>query len=645
MPLSPFPTANLTFSSELVKIFNPIFGHPSYFTMSMLNVTSLMDGPYGGFDNPCILGLTNGTYPNGTLGKGDWKRFGVYMPTASEKAACQAANDPWAKSMYYGQWTVYFILSGILAVSISTGIKRLHNLNRISGTPSVLQFHPKVSALFRMCSYYQPRVWGGTIPPLGPSFLLFGFLLYSTSVCFLRRPFYRPPNYGSSPLGLRSEWVATAMVPFLYAAATKRNFLEFFAGVSFQRIMTFHKWAPWICLYMSVVHTWSMIVRANRQEPWWYTLQTNKVYWNGFPPLIALAWLCVMSLAPIRKRFYETFFICHMIAAMMFLIWMYIHLANALKSWQYMHAATVFWGAAILWRSLLYAFDHGWFRRIPLASFESLPSNVVLIRIPMPTNRTWSAGSYACLRFLSIHPWESHPFSITSLPAPMKTDESLEEGRISSKHEMVFIVRPYTGLTARLKTLAASSPSSMRACLVDGPYGGFMDSLRACDVILLIAGGTGMSALVPIAQAFSRSSADLGMTCCHTCQVHWAMRDLDAAQWFREQLLEIDAVEMYVTGDRDPYNDKGEMLEDGEGVRAFHASSSPNVHFGRPNLSRIIYNAAEQHKGRIGVMVCGPVQMLFDVRNAVAMVESRLFVADASLHCSEIELYEESFDL
>ncbi|KAH9449898.1 hypothetical protein MJO29_014006 [Puccinia striiformis f. sp. tritici] len=599
-----------------------------------MSILPANEGPYGGSYDPCILGYTNGTYPNGTIGKGNWKPFGIYMPTSAEKAPCQAANDPWAKSAYYGHWTTYFILAIFVAICIVNGIKRLDNLNRTMGLPSVIRFDYKLAALFRMISYPQLRLWRGGIPSLGPSILLFGFTVFSTLVCFARRPYYRPPNYGSSPLGLRSEWIATAMVPWMYAAATKRNFLEYFSGISLSRLMTFHKWTPWICLYMSIVHTWSMIIRANRQEPWWYTLKTNPVYWNGFPPLVALVWLCVMSLGPIRKRFYETFYVFHMLFAFVFLIWMYIHLANSLKSWQYMHAATVLWGAGIIWRTLAYGFDHGWFRRIPRASFEVLPSSAIRVRIPMPSNRTWSAGSYVYLRFLGIKPWESHPFTISSIIAPMKVEEN--EDQI---HEMVFVIRPYDGLTARLASLAVSSPSDLHACLVDGPYGGFMDSLRACEMVLLIAGGTGMSALIPIAQALSRSSADPGMSCCRSYRIHWAMREPTAAVWFKDQLLEIGDIDMHVTG----HTESKSVVENANkenGTNEFN----PRYKYGRPDLQQIVRKAAEGYSGRIGVMVCGPMSMLLDVRNGVAQVEAGILRSEPAIRCSEMEIYEESFD-
>ncbi|POW05868.1 hypothetical protein PSTT_09383, partial [Puccinia striiformis] len=577
--------------------------------MSMLPAT---EGPYGGSYDPCILGYTNGTYPNGTIGNGNWKPFGIYMPTSAEKAPCQAANDPWAKSAYYGHWTTYFILAIFVAICIVNGIKRLDNLNRTMGLPSVIRFDYKLAALFRMISYPQLRLWRGGIPSLGPSILLFGFTVFSTLVCFARRPYYRPPNYGSSPLGLRSEWIATAMVPWMYAAATKRNFLEYFSGISLSRLMTFHKWTPWICLYMSIVHTWSMIIRANRQEPWWYTLKTNPVYWNGFPPLVALVWLCVMSLGPIRKRFYETFYVFHMLFA-------FVSDLDVHSSGQFIECMRLqYFGELDHLANARYGFDHGWFRRIPRASFEVLPSSAIRVRIPMPSNRTWSAGSYVYLRF-----WVSNLGNLI-----------LEENE-DQIHEMVFVIRPYDGLTARLESLAVSSPSDLHACLVDGPYGGFMDSLRACEMVLLIAGGTGMSALVPIAQAF----ADPGMSCCRSYRIHWAMREPTAAVWFKDQLLEIGDIDMHVTGQTESKS-AVENANKEIGTKEFN----PRYKYGRPNLQQIVRKAAEAYSGRIGVMVCGPMSMLLDVRNGVAQVEAGILRSEPAIRCSEMEIYEESFD-
>lgn len=53
------------------------------------------------------------------------------------------------------------------------------------------------------------------VPALGPTMLMLAFFVFAMGYTFGVRPYQRPPNYGSSPLGLRSEWAATAVMPFI----------------------------------------------------------------------------------------------------------------------------------------------------------------------------------------------------------------------------------------------------------------------------------------------------------------------------------------------------------------------------------------------------------------------------------------------
>lgn len=59
---------------------------------------------------------------------------------------------------------------------------------------------------------------------------------------------------------------------------------------------------------------------------------SHKVYyWSGTAALICLAWLCWASLPPIRNRFYEVFKLLHIISAILFSAFFYIH-CNAVRA-------------------------------------------------------------------------------------------------------------------------------------------------------------------------------------------------------------------------------------------------------------------------------------------------------------------------
>ncbi|KAG0151250.1 hypothetical protein CROQUDRAFT_712987 [Cronartium quercuum f. sp. fusiforme G11] len=607
-------------------------------------------GIYGGSDDPCILGYTNGTYPNGTLGQGNWKRLGIYTPSPLEKAQCQAPNDPWAKSPRYAWWTNYYILVALAVIGLCNAIKRFDGLNRVVGIPSVICFNRRVSACARLVSYPQTGRFLGALPAAGPGFLLLGFLLFSNIICFSRRPYYRPPNYGTSVLGLRANWVAAGMIPWVVAFGARRNIVAYLCGVSHQRVMTIHKYSPWILLYWSIIHTWTNIIRVNRQEPWWYTWKHNALYRNGFPPLAALVWLCVMSLGPIRGRFYETFYIFHMIAAMIFVIWLYIHTENYLNSFAYIHATVILWGIAILWRVLAILINHGLIiKGFSRASLESLPGGAFSIRILVPPSYRWQPGSHLYLRFLTVRPWETHPFTITSVPRhslysflnpsnPVRQhDESTKRSLNQSiglerlkdgseeKNELRFLIQPKTGLTKQLYQLSKrDGASNIRlACVLDGPYSGFVDSVRACDTLVMIAGGSGMAGLIPLILAVEGKMK---------VEVHWATRYPSAVdQWFEDGWSKNVNVQVYVTsvekedkeikveayGQDEMYNHdhkQNEIREVCEAGRTrrflnevkktaeFNESKRYGFHNGRPDVKLIVNNCVEHHQGRVGVI-------------------------------------------
>lgn len=93
------------------------------------------------------------------------------------------------------------------------------------------------------------------IPPLGSILAGVALSIFGLAVTFAIRPYYRPPNYGSPPLGLRSEWLATAPIVFVFATAVKRNALGWLTGISFARLMDLHKILGWFILFFSSVHT------------------------------------------------------------------------------------------------------------------------------------------------------------------------------------------------------------------------------------------------------------------------------------------------------------------------------------------------------------------------------------------------------
>ena len=290
-----------------------------------------------------------------------------------------------------------------------------------------------------------------------------------------------------------------------------------------------------------------------------------------------------------------------------------------------------------------------------------------------------------------MHSFTAHPFTIASLPRdPVALAHQREHsahkhshehahttptGRV--QHEMSFYVHPRAGFTGRLATLARNHPERSVRVLLDGPYGGMKDrSLASFDRAVIIAGGAGAGFVLPVLEEVLRKinsgskGAGRGMVGAEVgVRVVLATKSRAQGEWFRDTILELIGgmvakglrVEVHITGD-----DSGEGKGEGAGKR--HSGESSDAHedvekapekrerdiesreasknlgavgmrIGRPDTAAIVREATEGWNGSVGVTVCGPEEMLFDVRNATAEAQRR--VGKEGL--GEVYLYSECF--
>ncbi|BGP45718.1 hypothetical protein JCM10450v2_001548 [Rhodotorula kratochvilovae] len=640
---------------------------------------------FAGID-ACYLGQHNGSFPNGTLGGGTWQ-YGHYVPTMDEMMACQAGNDPWSASFKYGEWTTWFFVSFFLLAALLNGLKRFDVLSRNAAVPSTFALPPRLTALVRTLD--QPRL-SRFVPTLGVSLLTLAFTVFSFAICFGIYPYYRPPNFGSSPLGLRSEWIATALIVWIFATAMKRNVLACLTGLTFHRLMSLHKVLPWFCLFFSVVHTGAMIVRANAQQPWSVTWQTNSQYgWSAWAALASLFWLCALSLGPVRRLSHEFFYPMHVVAALLFLATCYLHFERLLGSWAYLHASVAVVGAAFLYRLGAVALFSRAFTRPDRATLEALGDGAVGISIEVKSGMRWSAGQHVFVRFLTLHPWSTHPFTIASLDP-----SSIPFATLSSPRTMRLVLRPHSGLTARLAALAASGSPRALPILLDGPYGpsSLPDVLHGADEALLLAGGTGISFVLPLLDALIRG-AELHVV--RKVRVVWAVPSEECLGWFAEEIeralrafeegrarvekvdsrdslakplssssalvvsgptLRSVSVEVYVTRAGAAGASEEKKADSPLPTPALATSSLANagvvIHSGgRPDVPSLVREAIQNAEGRLAVVSCGPPGLLTAARNTVA--RAQVAIAAGSLGggigeakgAREVVLWEESFEL
>ena len=255
-----------------------------------------------------------------------------------------------------------------------------------------------------------------------------------------------------------------------------------------------------------------------------------------------------------------------------------------------------------------------------------------------------------------MHSLTAHPFTISSLPR--------HNGLASAQdaHEMVFYVHPRGGYTGRLATLARQKPNGKVRLSLDGPYGGMKDrSLGEFERVIIISGGAGAGFVLPVLEdVLRRGAAREAMD----VKVVFSTSKGEHAVWFHEQVEALLTeymstgvrIDVHVTG-RDSEgslsrNKKGTESSEETGTRngdinheKEEASSSegddltkPTI-TGRPDTKAVVAQAVESFTGAVGIAVCGPESMLFDVRNAVAGAQGKVGLGGPT----EVYLYSEHF--
>lgn len=144
-------------------------------------------------------------------------------------------------------------------------------------------------------------------------------------------------------------------------------------------------------------------------------------------------------------------------------------------------------------------------------SSDALASGEEVIRIALRSPVRWAPGTHAFLRFPGISPLASNPWTIINLPQPDASSDS----------QLVFVARVYDGITRKLMEHVAqhSAPDEeekygageedeasgallgtkavLVPAIIDGPYGSSTAVVAAFDDVLLVAGGMGITVMLP----------------------------------------------------------------------------------------------------------------------------------------------------
>ena len=387
---------------------------------------------------------------------------------------------------------------------------------------------------------YRKRVF--QLPTAGVIFMVFAATAFVTLYTFLPQPyFYTDIAFGSPPLAIRAGMIAVAMMPWIIGLSVKSNLITLITGIGHERLNVLHRWASYIFLFLSLVHTVPFYITPIWDEG---GLNTWKKYFNtgyypygsGWAALAPLLAITLHSLPFVRSWSYEVFVVAHVPLSVALLGLLFWHCHNYLTSWNYLWATTAIWLASYFTR-LLYLNWANPFRKASWlvgepASVTVLPENAV--KVTVATQIRWTPGQYVYLRMPHISYMQNHPFTIASLCSEDFPSEYGEQYR-----DMTLVFRPFGGFTRQVLDQAIKDQTLTErkdyTALIDGPYGGMRRELASFDTVILFAGGSGITAIVSHLLDLIKKMRDSKAV---TKQVHlvWALKRPETMEWFKEEI-------------------------------------------------------------------------------------------------------------
>lgn len=254
---------------------------------------------------------------------------------------------------------------------------------------------------------------------------------------------------------------------------------------------------------------------------------------TGTVAFAMLFFLVFSSFRSLRNWSYTLWVTIHVVVALVFLAFMFIHCQMELTSWRYLWGAAALYGLSAFLR-IIRSLNNSPTFLVCHAQLEAVPAGITRIRLN--TTASWSPGQHVFLRFPTIRPLSNHPFTIVSLASPNGTTPST----------MVLMARQRSGLTATLyqraldggltegkgqgdeeETMGLRSERSTITVpvVVDGPYG-ISASAADFDEVLMVAGGSGITFVVASLMDFAwqwhrtRTSRDQKRV-----RVFWSVKD------------------------------------------------------------------------------------------------------------------------
>lgn len=399
------------------------------------------------------------------------------------------------------------------------------------------------------------RAWFVRMPLAGKVSLVLANLTTLVVMCFYGWDTMDLLNY--EDIGYRTGFVTIMQLPLIFMLAGKKNVVGWLTGYSYERLNWLHRWSARLMFITATIHFGYWLA------DWWpygdfvsVKIKTDPITWRGLVAWCILGWINLSSSMPIRGWGYEFFVVQHVVsfAVMVGFIWWHVPSENHVWIWI---VTAFFWfdrvarGLNVLYNNL--SIFHPRQRKSGNmglwacnAELTALPHDTTKITINDPPI-SWKPGQHMFLSCHSIVPLQSHPFTAASLPSDGKLEFFVQAqgggSRRFLKHAEKLALLPSSTDSGRL--------SQTRSVSIEGPYGGSLRNLRQFDSVVLFAGSTGATFVVPLLRDIvacwkaSGSSSTGGLLSAPNVAVTryvrlvWCVKSRGQLAWFATQLASV----------------------------------------------------------------------------------------------------------
>lgn len=405
----------------------------------------------------------------------------------------------------------------------------------------------------------------------------------------------------------RTGIVCVVLIPILLLFGGRNNFLMWLTRWKYSTFIAYHRWVGrWVAL-LAFLHSIGYTEYFIQYDTYASNMAETYVIWG----VVGTACGCLIlfqGLLYLRRNWYETFLVIHIVLAAFFVIGTWYHVIE-LGFAQVMIAAIVVWGfdrVVRVARVLHFGF--------PEAQVTLMNDKLEII-VPRPSHWKPIVGGYAWIYFGDKkYFWQSHPFTY-----------------MHDEQSVILYTTVHAGITQKIAQKLQDNPSgpSMKMRVsIEGPYGCATPIEHHSDVVF-VAGGNGIPGMLNEFKHLLTNEKTK-----QRIKFNWIVKELtmfeEMAKHFAKLPLSNTEVNIFVTRQpalkslmgSDESNDtdfKNEGKFDTFSGISLLQSDFPDINFimQRPDLDSLVQRDIEEAANSVAFVTCGPPIMVDELRSVI----------------------------